>query len=358
MTEELVGGSWYRVWDDTNQAYYLWNETTGESEWESEESLAALKKMLESENVSLGGSPGNLSEDKGKERQESASTPNTKHQTTKVSQKDTDTDTHKNNDKNKELDQLLDRTAKGEEKAKTAAVYHQKSALPREAEVEKFKRWYEEEAIVDAAAEGESFVAPRLRRGPPQSWELWPETMRPGKERFVDRLRERILPVEAPVPFRMPANPHLMTRCNFSYQDFGDKYQYPVLLGVLNKLVNCEVLVLQHNGLRDLSKAKLPRLRHLDIGNNEFFFFKELPRCPKLVKLSANDNNIGTFRGCRRYFSNLQELKLLGNPIAYRSDYRERCAFQSASSLTVLDESQLDRTVVPVMLRLCWILPC
>eukprot|EP00762_Andalucia_godoyi_P004115 ANDGO_06356.mRNA.1 AIR9 protein len=135
----------------------------------------------------------------------------------------------------------------------------------------------------------------------------------------------------------------LMHTVNLAHQELGDSFQMPHLKAVLRRLSAVHTLVLNHNGLSDLSDIGLPQVETLYVSHNEFTSIAKLPRCPNLKVLNASHNFLKDISGIAKRFPVLESLVLRGNPIEKSTDYvaKVRKSCEKLKTLLFLDEIPL-----------------
>ncbi|XP_076451337.1 uncharacterized protein LOC143287277 [Babylonia areolata] len=124
---------------------------------------------------------------------------------------------------------------------------------------------------------------------------------------------------------------------SFPCQELQHGYQEPNSDRILDRLRDVIFLNLRDNALQDLSSYSFPRCEYLNLDNNYLVSFMNLPRLNKVHHLTMMDNDIAVFFGLDRLRSlPLEELFLMGNPIAFQLGYRQR-VFAALPQLKFLD---------------------
>ncbi|XP_029069571.1 uncharacterized protein LOC114890327 [Monodon monoceros] len=112
---------------------------------------------------------------------------------------------------------------------------------------------------------------------------------------------------------------------NLSFQDLGDPYQVANFNRILRRLIRVETLWLVDNSLVDLSAARLPSCRVLNMNKNHLTSFKQLPKIPQIQHLSLAENHIETLAGLSSLrCTPLESLTLKRNPCEFHQNYRKR----------------------------------
>ncbi|PVD36693.1 hypothetical protein C0Q70_03679 [Pomacea canaliculata] len=124
---------------------------------------------------------------------------------------------------------------------------------------------------------------------------------------------------------------------SFPSQDLHHGYQKSNLSRILGRLKQVTYLNLRDNALVDLSSFTFPCCEYLNLNNNFLTSFKKLPKISRVKYLTMLDNDITNFNGLSDLRSTpLEELFLLGNPVAFQIGYRQR-VFAILPGLKFLD---------------------
>ncbi|XP_073659984.1 acidic leucine-rich nuclear phosphoprotein 32-related protein-like [Tursiops truncatus] len=120
-------------------------------------------------------------------------------------------------------------------------------------------------------------------------------------------------------------------------KDLGDPYQVANFNRILRRLIRVETLWLVDNSLVDLSAARLPSCRVLNMNKNHLTSFKQLPKIPQIQHLSLAENHIETLAGLSSLrCTPLESLMLKRNPCEFHQNYRKR-VFSCLPNLKMLD---------------------
>ncbi|XP_013397896.1 uncharacterized protein LOC106164504 [Lingula anatina] len=126
--------------------------------------------------------------------------------------------------------------------------------------------------------------------------------------------------------------------CNLSFQELSDAYQRENFKRILKRLLRVQDLILVEDKLTELSSFSFPLCTHLNLNRNYISSFKDLPKIPRIQYLTISDNNIVNLNGLDNLRkTELRELNLKRNPVAFTENYRPR-VFKILPQLKVLDD--------------------
>ncbi|XP_072036435.1 acidic leucine-rich nuclear phosphoprotein 32-related protein-like [Amphiura filiformis] len=115
------------------------------------------------------------------------------------------------------------------------------------------------------------------------------------------------------------------TDVNLSYQELGHDYQMENFLRILKRIMRAERIQLVDNEIKQLLKISFPRCRELNLRQNFFSKFKDLPKCPALEVLILSDNSITSLDDLHLLSAYpLRSLDLRRNPISFTPNYRQK----------------------------------
>ncbi|XP_036705672.1 uncharacterized protein LOC132365285 [Balaenoptera ricei] len=165
--------------------------------------------------------------------------------------------------------------------------------------------------------QGSQLRCPRVREGP-SAEELFfrQECTLPPRKRVLEKNKWETW---------LQENWEDCTNLNLSFQDLGDPYQVANFNRILRRLIRVETLWLVDNSLVDLSAARLPSCRVLNMNKNHLTSFKQLPKIPQIQHLSLAENHIETLAGLSSLrCTPLESLTLKRNPCEFHQNYRKR----------------------------------
>lgn len=124
---------------------------------------------------------------------------------------------------------------------------------------------------------------------------------------------------------------------SFPSQDLEHGFQTSNSGRIFDRLKDVTFLNLRDNALQDLSSYNFPNCEYLNLDGNYLVSFGNLPSLKKVQHLTVMDNDIASFSGLTRLKGlPLEELYLMGNPIAFQMGYRQR-VFAALPRLKFLD---------------------
>lgn len=126
---------------------------------------------------------------------------------------------------------------------------------------------------------------------------------------------------------------------NLSYQELGQSYQLENFIRVLQRLTRAQRIQLMDNEIQELHKITFPRCKHLNLRQNIFCQFKDLPKCPALEVLILSDNSVNSLDDLHLLTKcpSLRCLDLRRNPICFVPEYRQM-VFHILPNLKELDD--------------------
>ncbi|KAL8601887.1 hypothetical protein ACOMHN_020622 [Nucella lapillus] len=124
---------------------------------------------------------------------------------------------------------------------------------------------------------------------------------------------------------------------SFPCQDLEHTYQTPNSDRILDRLKHVTFINLRDNSLENLHAYSFPNCEYLNLDSNYLVSFGNLPSLKRVRHLTMMDNDIATFLGLTRLRGlPLEDLFLVGNPIAFQMGYRQK-VFAVLTQLQSLD---------------------